>query len=270
MPISVGPFQWLELRLGGSGTTNDNEPEDTEKRWTRRGWVKAGLAIGGTSAAAALVGTFGPSLLGPERTPGDNTIRYTRFPTDQWWNDREGKPVRVTDFAEWQGATGVWRGNYVEGKVLSGTGYPVLAIRVKRDDSVFSAPLDVAPPVGFGFYYDDPDRNLRIVVVYDRCAHLCCFPGWQVIQEPPPSREYVFPTPTYEVFGLDPIYCVCHGSQYDPLALVKDVNPENGVEYVGPRRVHGPSTRAIPVVPVRAEEGVLVGAMPDPRWYEYC
>jgi len=248
----------------------DGQTDGDHETWTRREWVKAGLAVGGASAAAALGVTFGPSLLAPSRRTFDDILRYTKFPTDQWWNEREGEPIRVTDFAEWQGATGLWQGAYADGKLVPGTGYPVLVIRVKRDDSVFSAPTDIAPPAGFQFYYDDPSRSIRIVVVYDRCAHLCCFPGWQVVVNPPPPRDYTGPVPTYEIFGLDPIHCICHGSQYEPLRLVKSVNDRNGVEYVGPARVHGPSTRAIPVVPVRAEEDVLFGGMPDPRWYDYC
>src|SRR5207249_4330136 len=119
-------------------------------------------------------------------------------------NALEGQPVKVTDFQEWQGATGVWDGEFVDGKLVPGTGYPVLIIRVKRDDSVFSAPTDVAVPSGFNLYYDDPARDIRIVVVYDRCAHLCCYPGWQVVQNPPPARDYLSPAPTYQVFGIDP------------------------------------------------------------------
>ena len=244
---------------------------EKRERWTRREWVRAGLAVGGTAAAGALAFGLSGTLLAP--VPGqkiEEVLRYTRFPTDQWWNHLEGQPIKVTDFGEWQGASGVWRGSFDAGKWIPGTGFPVLVIRVKRDDSVFSAPTDVAVPPGLHLFYDDPARNIRIVVVYDRCAHLCCFPGWQVDQNPPPDRDYVSPAPTYQVFGLDPIYCVCHGSQYDPLLLVKNINSKNGVEYVGPSRVHGPSPRAIPAIAVRAVDDVLEGGMVDPRWYEYC
>jgi len=246
----------------------DLEPKE---RWTRRDLVKLGLAVGGSAAAGALSVGLASTLLKPPpgQTPGV-AIHYTRFPTDQWWNGLEGQPVKVTDFQEWQGATGVWGGVFSNGKWVPGTGYPVLVIRVKRDDSVFSAPTDVAVPSGFNLYYDDPARDIRIVVVYDRCAHLCCYPGWQVVQNPPPSRDYVSPAPTYQVYGLDPIYCVCHGSQYDPMLLVKDINTTNGLEFVGPSRVHGPASRAIPVFAVRAVDDVLQGAMVDARWYVYC
>jgi len=233
--------------------------------------VKLGLAVGGSAAVGTVAAGLASTLLqtSPAR-PVDATLFYTRFSTPQWWNTLEGKPINVTDFAEWQGATGVWGGAFVDGKWIAGTGYPVLVIRVKRDDSVFSAPTDVPVPSGFDLYYDDPARDIRLVVVYDRCAHLCCYPGWQVVQNPPPARDYTSPAPTYQVFGLDPIYCICHGSQYDPMLLVKNINERNGVEFVGPSRVHGPAGRAIPVFAVRAVDDVLHAAMVAPRWYEYC
>lgn len=241
---------------------------------SRRELVKIGLAIGAAGAATATgITLLSPLLLGPRpRDESLEQIRYTRFPSDQWWNDQEEEPIRVSDFQEWQGATGVWRAVLSDGKPVPATGFPVLVIRVKRDDSVFVAPApeEVSLPAGFGLYYDDPARDIRIVAVYDRCGHLCCYPGWQVVQDPPPSRDYVSDAPTYRVYGLDPIYCVCHGSQYDPMVLVTDVNPRNGVTYVGPSRVHGPSSRAIPIIPLKAVDDILVGGMPDPRWYQYC
>lgn len=48
-----------------------------------------------------------------------------------------------------------------------------------------------------------------------------------MIRNPSPEYVYLAPAPTYEKYGLEPIYCVCHGSQYDPLVLVKGVNPKN-------------------------------------------
>ncbi|HWM50290.1 MAG TPA: hypothetical protein VNO76_02955, partial [Thermoplasmata archaeon] len=118
------------------------DDEEDQKGMNRREWVKIGLVIGGAAAATAGgITLLGPLLRGPGSVP-DRTeqIRYTRFPTPQWWNDREGQPIRATDLQVWQGATGIWRPVLSSGKVVPGTGYPVLVIRIKRDDSVFKAP----------------------------------------------------------------------------------------------------------------------------------
>ena len=72
------------------------------------------------------------------------------------------------------------------------------------------------------------------------------------------------------MYGEDPVWCLCHDAQFDPLLLTADVNPINGVPFVGARIVHGPGKFSLPVVPVRAVNDVLYGGMPDPRWYAYC
>jgi Rieske Fe-S protein len=94
-----------------------------------------------------------------------------------------------------------------------------------------------------------------------------------VIDNPPPLRDYATygaSPPTYVQFNQDPVYCVCHGSQYDPMLLVVNTNDKNGAKYVGAQRVHGPAPRALPVIPVQAQGQNLVGGMADPNWYIYC
>src|SRR3989442_9547905 len=89
---------------------NDSDSERREG-WTRRDWVKLGLVIGGSAAAGTVGGGLAGTLLPsppPEQTKGP--ILYTRFPPDQWWNSFEGDPVKVTDFQEWQRATGALGG----------------------------------------------------------------------------------------------------------------------------------------------------------------
>jgi hypothetical protein len=54
------------------------------------------------------------------------------------------------------------------------------------------------------------------------------------------------------------------------MVLRRSTNSMNGVTYVGPSRVHGPSSRAIPAILLTAVDDELVGGMPAPRWYEYC
>ncbi|MGQ0796534.1 MAG: hypothetical protein ACT4OI_01525 [Methanobacteriota archaeon] len=240
---------------------------------TRRQWIRAGVATAALAAVSALGTSVAGQLLPPPiRQTGQirEEIHYTRFPTSQWWDRLAGQRMRVSEFEEWRGATGTWRGLFREGRWLPGTGYKVLVIRVKRDDAVFRAPSDVVLPEGFRLYYDDPSRDVRIVAFHDLCTHLCGPPAWQTIESPPPEHKYVVPAPTYEIYRLDPIYCVWHGSQYEPMRLVWDVHPKSGARYVGAQHVHGPTQRALPVVPLQVRDGVLIGGMPDPRWYSYC
>jgi len=275
------------------------EEEEQEKGWTRREWVKLGLTASAIGSVASLGGlAVGQLLPPPYKFEGEirETIQYTKFPTPQWWNARAGSPVRVTDFQEWQGATGVWRGLFQGTTYVPGTGYPCMIIRIKREDQFFTEPpADQLPETfkklqatdsAFHLYFDDPTLDpakggTRIVVLFDRCVHLCCTPGWHVVTNPPPAGDYVAygaSPPTYVQVAQDPVYCVCHGSQYDPMLLVVNVNPKNGEPYVGAERVHGPAPRALAVIPVKPQGLNLIGGMPlDPAtgkldfaWYTYC
>jgi Rieske Fe-S protein len=262
-------------RLRGNRPAGAWERED--RGWTRRQWLRAGaaagaaIAAGGVTAAAILSRPILPAPLIDER------LRYLRHSTDQWWNALDGQVVRVTDFTEWSGATAVWRGLFDRNdRFVSGTGYRVLVIRVRRDDNVFRASGNVTVPTGYSLFYDDPVRDVRIVVLFQRCTHLCCSASWHVVLEPPPARDYeVYVTnpqenvPTYYVYGQDPIYCICHGAQWEPMALVDGTHP-TGPSYIGARLVHGPGWGPLPVVVVRARDDVLEGGMIDPRWYSFC
>ncbi len=270
------------------------QAEKRGQRLTRRRFAQIGLeaaafttGAAATGAAALLVDRFVPSSLLPPQllppgllpppVPFKGVIRedlvYTRFDTDQWWNAKEGMPVRARDFEVWHGASAVWRGLFQEDVYVPGTGFPALVIRVPRVDTYFEIPdrPSYSLPPGFGLFYDDPARDLRIVAGLDRCTHLCCFPGWHVVNNPPPGRDYLLPSPTYAVYAQDPIYCLCHGTQYDPLVLIEDVNPRNNATFPGMQLVHGPGSFAMPLIPLRArEDDILQGGAADSRWYAYC
>jgi Rieske Fe-S protein len=254
-------------------TSSDGDENDREGL-TRREWAKLAVAAG-VAGAGALVGVeiLAP-LLAPTRPHA--TIRedlvYAKLPNPQWWDDRVGQSIRVDDFQVWQGAFGVWRGLFRDGAHIEGTGFPILVIRILRENTYFRPPdpATYGLPYGYDLYYDDPGKDVRIVVLFDRCTHMCCYPGWHSLTASPIPRNYDPPPPTWTAYGQDPIWCVCHDAQYDPLLLTADVNPVNGVRFVGARVVHGPATYSLAVVPVRAIAGVLFGGMPDPRWYAYC
>src|SRR5438876_343821 len=253
------------------------EKEEKEKGMTRREWVQLGVGAATVASLAGLGGLVAGQILPPPyKMTGEvrDTIQYTKFPTPQWWNTKAGTPVKVSDFQQWQGATGVWRGLFQDTTYVPGTGYPCMIIRIKRESQFFTEPpadqvpddfkrLQASDPA-FKLYFDDPaldaaNGGTRIVVLFDRCVHLCCYPGWHVVNNPPPGRDYSAygaSPPTYVQFQEDPVYCVCHGSQYDPMLLVVNVHP-SGASYVGAERVHGPAPRALAVVPVKAQGSTL-------------
>ncbi len=252
-----------------------DDAQPAAKKWTRRDWLRVSSAFGAGAAAGAFGAYSVGRLLGAPLV-GRGEVRDTvYYPTrgdpsgPQWWDRLLGLPVRVSDFGEWQGAPGIWRGLFNENGWVSGTGLPVLIVRVKRDDSVFQAPSDVSLPPGFSLFYDDASRDIRIVVLYSRCTHLCCYPTWHLAPIPAAFRNYIVEPGTVRL-GQDPIWCICHDAMFDPMTLVHDVHP-GGAGYVGARHVRGPAPRGLPLVPVRAEGDVLVGVMADPRWYtSYC
>jgi len=138
------------------------EKEEKEKGMTRREWVQIGVGAGLVASLAGLGGLVAGQILPPPyKFTGEirETIQYTKFPTPQWWNNKAGTTVRVSDFQEWQGATGVWRGLFQDDKYVPGTGFPVIIVRIKRESQFFSVPppsqMPAPLPTGFNLYFDD-------------------------------------------------------------------------------------------------------------------
>ncbi len=257
--------------------TGISEGGPAQGRWTRRDWLGAAVALCAIGAGGVLGGYASVQLLsspdGPQREIRAS-FRYGKSP-DTWHAALEGEPMRVTDFGLWQGAPGLWLQEFENGAPVAFTGFPVLVIRVPRDDANFRAPSDVPLPSGVYLYVDDPVRDIRIVGFYNRCTHLCCRTSWHRYPVPAGLLGDIDPGPTWDVYGLDPIWCLCHDAMFDPMVLEwgghPTANPRRPTGYVGARVVHGPAKTPLPVVPLHVENDVLIGVMADPDWYEaYC
>jgi len=253
--------------------------EPVARGLTRRRTLQL-LGLAGAGAVAASLLATGKALLPPPITcVGAITDRflYGRPNPGQtvWWNALVNRPARVTDFRLWDGAATVWRAVLDEtGQPQPGCGLPALLIRV--DGSLVEYPKG---PFPFGDSTINTTINGELytfVALYDRCVHLCCYPGWHLRSLPPALRtDYIVQPRSTTLADQDPVWCQCHDSQYDPITLVDDRHP-NGVRYVGGQRVHGPAPRALPAIPLRLNGTFIEGTYDPaegghPEWYSaYC
>ena len=107
-----------------------------------------------------------------------------------------------------------------------------------------------------------------MVIIFSRCPHLCCIPGWQLV-----TNNYTGDTwaagGTDE--GGDKLFCICHSSRFDPTAIEKN-SMGKGVpfEFIGVRKTGGPAPNGMPLIPFTVN-GDVIEALPDFKdWYAYC
>jgi len=243
----------------------------------RRRFLTATLVAGG----AGLVGTM---IVGAKSIiPPPFVFRGTIEDTFR----KGGRVVRVSDFQLWDGIPAVWRQAFDDsGEVIPLTGY--LALLIAVESRLLQVPSDEVfegrTMADFVITAQLPRRDTgelvdaSIIGLYNRCVHLCCRPTWHRYLLPGVLRDFVVPPRTLDAITgeEDPIWCRCHDSRYDPTTLVRNVHPPLAVPYIGARHVHGPATRALPCIPLRAAGETLVGLYnPEegghPEWYSaYC
>ena len=226
----------------------------------RRTFMRAAVGVGALGLTGSLVASgksLIPAVVAQRGTVNEGFV-YARgdTPNPFGFDQYVGQDARVAHFTqEWAGVAAVWRAVFDDAnQQIPGTGFPVLLIKI--DPALYTFPVDETPWVPGEDYIDDAG----IVAVWDRCVHLCCFPGWHLTKLPPSYQEYeASRVPrTLSAAGQDPIWCRCHNSQYDPITVVWDIHP-NGIVYLGANVSHGPAKRAMPVVSVTDEGGKIVG-----------
>lgn len=223
----------------------------------RRTFVKGGVALGAAALAGSLVvsaKTLMPPLVEAEGEVSDGFVfAKGDTPNPYGFDQYAGRDAKVEHFREtWAGAATLWRALFdPTGKMIPGTGFPVLLIRV--DPDLFRAPPE--------WTTSDYIADEGIVAIWDRCVHLCCFPQWHLDQLPPAYQDYeANRVPRTFLAGKDPIWCRCHNSQYDPVTFAWDVHPDKDKTlYVAASMSHGPATRGLPAVSIKESAGRIVG-----------
>jgi len=175
------------------------------------------------------------------------------------------------------GAQGVWNG------------LPVVVIYVPHAENKDKGATDDVPRFQFMAGYDvtkkyvghatemlleqpelfEPDNNL--VMIFSRCTHLCCIPGWQLIDDPTTKDTW---TPGGGDDGGSKLFCICHSSRFDPTAIEvnTNVNRSNGqmFDYLGIRRAGGPAPVGLPIIPIIMNGDTIEASTEYEGWLTYC
>ena len=242
-----------------------------------------------TVASIGTVG-FASLLMGQaEADGGDTAVRYwvpTGAEDSVWYGDRHLEPMTYQSFVDaaassatgMSAAQGVW------------SGMPVNAVYVPHEENKGSALIEDKPRfqfmdgytadgsyVGSGYELEeDPQyQSLSIhdnlILIFSRCTHLCCIPGWQLVTNEFTEDQWV---PSGTDSGGSKLFCICHSSRFDPTVIEKNRarNRSSGTEFdfIGIKRAGGPAPMGMPLIPF-VLNGDLIEALPDFKdWYTYC
>ena len=267
----------------GSGASGSSSSTINRRQFLKYGFNTA------TGVLAASLGVLGFSaiLLPPGGgTSGDlGVVFWAKGREDEaWYGDKHELPMTRTDFVNeaaksntgTSGAAGIWNG------------VPVVVTYVdhvkNKDTPVFNGKARFQMMEGFdetgkriGHFEDLSDADPRIfpsdnlVMIFGRCTHLCCIPGWQLV-----SNSYTDDTwtPGGGDEGGTKLFCICHSSRFDPTALEMNSNRNRSsgatFSYAGIRRAGGPAPVGLPIIPIQLNGDVIEGITDYIDWYTYC
>ncbi len=242
-----------------------------------------------TGVLAASLGVLGfASLLLPPggSTGGDLAAKYwAKGREDEaWYGAMHEQVMKKSDFVAeaaksstgTSGAAGVWNGvpivvTYVHHSKNAGTPLSNGKARFQFMEGYDGTGKYV------GHFDDLADADPRLspsedlVMIFARCTHLCCIPGWQLVSNSFTEDTW---TPGGGDDGGTKLFCICHSSRFDPTALEMNTNTNrsNGAKfnYAGIRRAGGPAPVGLPIIPI-AMNGDIIEGLPDyVDWYTYC
>ncbi|MEE2811485.1 MAG: hypothetical protein VX627_00430 [Candidatus Thermoplasmatota archaeon] len=279
-----------EFRLRSApGIPDDASTDESRTTLDRRRFMKYSFNAAGGLIATASLGAIGFAslLMGSADTGGgDAGVRYW-VPKGQedavWYGDLHlevmTKSALQNEAAKsttgMSGAQGVW------------SGLPVNIVYVPHDENKSSPPAEGVPRIQFGEGYntaggyvghgeeilEDPllSPHNNILLIFSRCPHLCCIPGWQLVAND-------FTADTWLPGGVDAggnkLFCICHSSRYDPTMLERNENRNrsNGstFKYFGIRRTGGPAAIGMPLIPFEIVNDVVEGLSDYMDWYTFC
>ena len=242
-----------------------------------------------TMASIGAIG-FASLLMGQsDADGGDSSVRFwvpTGAEDSSWYGDLHLEQMDFQSFVDaaatsttgMAGASGVW------------SGLPVNVIYVPHDENSQSALEENKPRfqfmdcynesgayVGAGFEVDEnPEYETlsihdNMIIIFSRCPHLCCIPGWQLVANDFTSDQW---SPGGADAGGNKLFCICHSSRYDPTVIEKNRNRNrtNGTEFdfIGVKRTGGPAPMGMPLIPFEVNGGIIEALDDFKDWYTFC
>ncbi len=271
---------------GAEESVEENNPVLDRREFMRYSFNTAAGVI--TMASLGSIG-FASLLMGTaDSSGGDTAVRFwvpTGAEDSTWYGDRHLEPMSYSAFVSasaasstgMAGAQGVW------------SGLPVNVMYVPHSENV-NAPLVTNQPrfqfldgytesgkyVGNGYEIEEPEYSIlsihdNLIVIFSRCPHLCCIPGWQLVQNSFTEEQW---TPGAIDASGNKLFCICHSSRFDPTAIEKNRNRNRSTgaefDFIGIRRTGGPTPVGLPLIPW-VLSGDSIEALPDFKdWYTYC
>ena len=233
---------------------------------------------------------FASVLMGPaESSGGDTAVRFwvpSGAEDSVWYGDRHLESMSYSSFVSaaadsptgMVGAQGVWSGLPVNVMYVPHTENSSTPIATDKPRFQFmDGYTESGKYVGSGYELEEDPAlaplsiHDNLVVIFSRCTHLCCIPGWQLVQNDFTNNQW---TPGAVDAGGNKLFCICHSSRFDPTAIEKNRsrNRSTGAEfdYIGIRRTGGPAPVGLPLIPW-VITGDTIEALPDFKdWYTYC
>ncbi|MEC8723196.1 MAG: hypothetical protein VXX59_05255 [Candidatus Thermoplasmatota archaeon] len=240
------------------------------------------VSLGSVGFASLLMGTS-------ENDGGDSSVRFwvpTGAEDTVWYGTQHLEPMSYSSFVSaaaqsstgMAGAQGVW------------SGLPVNVVYVPHEENKNTAVEENKPRfqyldgytaegdyVGSAYEMDEKEEysslsiHDNLIVIFSRCTHLCCIPGWQLVQNDYTNDTWI---PGGIDSGGNKLFCICHSSRFDPTAIEKNRNRNrsNGAEfeYFGIKKAGGPAPVGLPLIPFTVN-GDVIEALPDyVDWYTFC
>ena len=237
-------------------------------------------ALGSVGFASFLMGQAGGGS-------ADSSIKfYVPKGSDVWYGNMDKQPMTMQAFIDGSansttgmvGAAGLW------------SGLPIIATYVPHEENK-NRPLEADTPrfqfmdgytsggayVGSGFEIEEKEEyaSLNIhdnmIIVFARCPHLCCIPGWQLVNNDFTADSWL---PGGTDTSGNKSFCICHSSRYDHTVIEKNTarNRSNGQEFdfIGVKKPGGPAPYGMPLIPFTVNGGTIE-ALPDfMDWYTFC